>query len=239
MAAWCQLKKISQSELRTIVDDLHTFFRQLGKYLHDPEGRLQKIFAFGTTSLRTLFTGIPLQELTGNVNLKDLFGFRDKDLKYFVEKLVPESRKEKFMNHLRRACRQYSFFDQSGEATESIFFPHEIISQMRKTFYGVTHVQMPNGPSQNYSLAKAVRDTIRTQFQSRRHFAHHNLHVFQKHSIDLAHLFLDANDLSPTLLKSLLVDFGFYKATEYNAGSKGYIPHRDDLLPLPEVCGLL
>lgn len=163
MAAWCQLKNTSQSELRTVVDDLQAFFHQLGKFLRDPEGWLQKIFAFGTTRLPTLFTGIPLQELTGNVKLRGLFGLRDSDLEYLVGEVLQESRKERFMEYLRRTCRQYSFLDQSGEVSESVFYPREIISQIERTYQGVPN--MPNDLSQNHRLAESVCDFIKIRLR--------------------------------------------------------------------------
>ncbi|KAE9383425.1 hypothetical protein BT96DRAFT_951358 [Gymnopus androsaceus JB14] len=83
-------------------------------------------------------------------------------------------------------------------------------------------------PAEHFDVAKLIRNFIAANSKTWQTF--HLVHVlaWNRHPIHPAHL-LDDNNLTPALLTSLLVDFGFYKAAlVYNASSElepGYIPY--------------
>lgn len=217
--AWCT--STPKASLHHIISDLRSLFQLLNHYLTpDRHKGLHKIFAFGSTGLHALFTGVPLRDLTGNSALNDLFGLTFNEVQILMKEMMLDvSRQRLFLRNFGKTCRQYIVFNETGKLSHAAYYPHEVL---RHLFLG-EEISPPM-----HDIADQVRQFVGTKLNHMGHFVRPDFFpASRKLSIDPAHL-LDDSTLSPALLESLSVDFGLYKAS-YSGNERGYVPHNANL----------
>lgn len=227
--------------LQRAIDNLRLIFQQLNQYLVHHLGGIHKIYAFGTSSgLRTLFTGIPLHDLTGKSALKGLFGFSRSDVQVLVEEIIPKGHVESFMDKLLKTCQEYvTYYDDDKGVSDPVYYPREILAYLEASCG--TEQAIGFSKSMNYNTVEMIRNFVGMKFQQNG-FVHLGILLADdKQPIHPTHL-LNHSNLSQTLLESVLVDFGFYKAATCSdhvsslRKRPGYIPCNITLLD--NVCGL-
>lgn len=248
IVAWCRALKPT---LHRTIGNLRFFFQQLSKYLlhGDHLGGISqnRVYMFGTCcGPDTLFSGIPLQDLTNKAALKSLFGFSSHNVHILVQEMFCAQSNEDIdaiAARLRKKCREYTVHYQEGGVSDSVYYPREVLHHLENEYSSNSSMDriippVATAPAQHFDVAKLIRNFIAAKFENMDNFHLVNVLAWNRHPIHPAHL-LDDNNLTPALLMSLLVDFGFYKATlVYNASSElepGYIPYT---ALLKNVCGV-